>query len=122
MLRFLPVLALVLATGACTAIVQLPVTGTVGDRTSLNGFAVARSDTPLGRYAVQTADRTLSCNGVYDASSNEPRMIVAVSCDDGRFGAVDVRRTPDLMSGTGSGRLNDGTPIKVAFSPPPKAE
>jgi hypothetical protein len=122
MLRPLCALALLTMTSACTAFVQLPVTGTLGDKTPLSGIAQARSDSALGRYAVQTADKSLSCNGVYDASSIEPRMIVAVSCDDGRYGVVDIRRSPDLMSGSGTGRLNDNTPVRVEFSPPPKAK
>ncbi|MFD1626677.1 hypothetical protein [Azospirillum griseum] len=121
MLRSLSALALLTLTSACTTVFQIPVTGTLGDRTPLTGVAQARTDSALGRYAVQTADKTLSCNGVYDASSIEPRMIVAVSCDDGRYGVVDIRRAPDLMSGSGSGRLNDNTPVRVEFRAPDKA-
>ncbi len=121
MLRSLSALALLTLTSACTSVFQVPVTATLGDRTPMSGVIVVHSNSALGRYAVQTADKTLSCNGVYDASSVEPRMIVAVSCDDGRYGVVDVRRAPDLMSGSGSGRLNDNTPVRVEFRAPDKA-
>ncbi len=117
MLRKFLSLSAVLLAGACAAgqTIEVPVTGSLGDKAPFKGVARASTNSPLGVYLVQTADERLTCHGSYNAADVTPRIIVAVSCQDGRYGAIELLRTIDLMSGTGKGTLNDGTPVRVAF-------
>lgn len=56
----------------------------------------------------------LVCEGTYDQWSQSRMLKTKVSCNDGRYGEVVVLRTgPNLMNGSGEGRLNDGTIFKV---------
>ncbi len=124
MLRNVLCLCAVLATAACATHTpqpnqQWPVSGVVGKDLAVAGVAQANPYSPLGFYAVQSADKRLRCNGTFDASSTEPRLIVPVSCEDGRFGAMEVLRNPDLKSGAGKGALNDGTPVRVTYGDMP---
>lgn len=124
MLRTVLCLSAVLATAACATQAppsnqQWPVSGTVGKDLGVTGVAQANPYSPLGFYAVRSADNRLRCNGTFDASSTEPRLIVPVSCEDGRFGAMEVLRNPDLKSGAGRGALNDGTPVRVTYGDMP---
>lgn len=122
MLRTTLCLSAVLATAACVSApppVKVPVTGTLGKDVALTGVAQANPYNPLGFYAVQSADQRVRCNGTYNAADTTPRIVVAVSCEDGRFGAVELMRNPDLQSGTGKGTLNDGTPMRVTVGEAP---
>jgi hypothetical protein len=54
------------------------------------------------------------CDGTYDQWSQSRMLKTKVTCNDGRYGEVVVLRTgPNLMNGSGEGRLNDGTVFRV---------
>lgn len=56
----------------------------------------------------------LVCDGTYDQWSQSRTLKTKVQCNDGRYGEVVVLRTgPNLMNGSGEGRLNDGTVFRV---------
>ena len=55
-----------------------------------------------------------SCEGTYDQYSQSRMLKVKVQCNDGRKGKVIISRTgPNLMNGSGIGKLNDGTKFRV---------
>ena len=55
-----------------------------------------------------------SCGGTYDQYSQSRMLKVNVKCNDGRTGEVIVSRTgPNLMNGSGIGKLSDGTKFRV---------
>lgn len=68
-----------------------------------------------GRFEVQNASRTIICKGTYDALDTSIVISAPVQCSDGRYGTLTVTRTPDLMAGTGTVTLADGTVGNVAF-------
>lgn len=55
-----------------------------------------------------------TCNGTYDQWSQSRMLKTKVTCNDGRYGEVVLLRTgPNLMNGSGEGKLNDGTLFRV---------
>lgn len=62
-----------------------------------------------------TDGQGFSCDGTYDAYDTSRDISAPVICSDGRTGFVTLHRTPDLLSGSGDFRLNDGTGGNVAF-------
>lgn len=55
-----------------------------------------------------------SCNGTYDQYSQSRTLKVKIKCSDGRIGNIIISRTgPNLMNGSGVGKLNDGTKFRV---------
>jgi len=56
----------------------------------------------------------LICDGTYNQFSQSKMLKTSVVCNDGRYGEVVILRTgPNLMNGSGQGRLNDGTVFRV---------
>ncbi|MDH1756129.1 hypothetical protein [Citrobacter braakii] len=55
-----------------------------------------------------------SCKGKYDPLDSNPMLDVTISCNDGRTGTARVLRTgSSLTDGSGFGKLNDGTEVKI---------
>lgn len=56
----------------------------------------------------------LSCKGKYDPLNSNPMLDVSITCNDGRTGTARVLRTgSNLTNGSGYGKLNDGTEVKI---------
>lgn len=56
----------------------------------------------------------LSCNGKYDPLDSNPMLDVSMTCNDGRAGTARIMRTgSSLTDGSGYGKLNDGTEVKI---------
>lgn len=63
-------------------------------------------------YASNT--KGLSCEGTYDPLNMDPMLDVSIKCNDGRTGAARVLRSGgNLTNGSGSGKLSDGTEVKI---------
>ena len=59
-------------------------------------------------------DKGLSCNGTYNQFDHSTRLTVKIICSDGRNGTATVLRTgKNLVNGSGTGVLNDGTRIRI---------
>ena len=55
-----------------------------------------------------------SCKGKYDPLDSNPMLDVTITCNDGRTGTARVLRTgSSLTDGSGFGKLNDGTEVKI---------
>lgn len=99
-------LALTMIAGGCGGgIMTVPASGelTTGER--FEGSATA--GLKIGTFSVTSAAAT--CTGSYDPLSRERRMILPVTCTDGRTGTIDVMRDRRLTSGEGTVTFIDGT-------------
>lgn len=55
-----------------------------------------------------------SCKGKYNPLDSNPMLDVTMTCNDGRTGTARVLRTGSaLTDGSGFGKLNDGTEVKI---------
>jgi hypothetical protein len=59
----------------------------------------------------------IKCQGTYDQFTTEQIVMLYISCSDGRHGKITATRDLPLgsQSGTGSGKMNDGTQVTFAF-------
>ena len=105
---FLTVSAILLS--GCAARTGILVEVSDGSKPSL-GEAIATMSS--GTFQASNLDG-LVCDGIYDQWSQSRTLKTKVQCSDGRHGEVLVLRTgQNLMNGSGEGRLNDGTALKI---------
>jgi hypothetical protein len=59
----------------------------------------------------------ITCRGTYDQFSTEQVVMMYMSCSDGRHGKLTATRDLPLgsQSGTGIGKMNDGTQVTFAW-------
>lgn len=57
----------------------------------------------------------LYCKGSYNSIDQSPTIEANVSCSDGRDGVMLITRNKDLQSGSGKGKLSDGSIFKFVF-------
>ena len=81
-----------------------------------------RSEALLGEAYASLAEGTFYvsdtegffCNGNYDQYSQRAMLEVKIECSDGRTGSARVLRYGgNLLNGSGTGKLNDGTEFRV---------
>lgn len=104
------VMLLIIVLSGCS--VKTPLVGELSDGTDvLMGEAVATVFS--GTFEVSNSSG-LSCQGVYDQYTTSPQLKTSVTCNDGRHGEVTILRTgPNLTNGSGIGKLNDGTSLRI---------
>jgi hypothetical protein len=98
------------AVSACT--IQVPATAMSSDGIYMEGFA--RASMSEGKFYL-ASDAGDTCNGNYDPFNTALIISISVNCGPGKSGFVTVQRTPDLQSGTGRGKMSDGTIFISAF-------
>ncbi|QAS80173.1 hypothetical protein CO657_19780 [Rhizobium acidisoli] len=107
----LAVLAALALAGCGT--VTLPAAVKMNDGQALMGTTTAAISG--GIFQVSTPNGDISCSGNYDALDTRPMISAPVRCSDGRYGTINVLRSPDGMSGTGTVSLADGSKGNLAF-------
>ncbi|MEJ6122255.1 hypothetical protein MT390_10335 [Vibrio sp. 2-Bac 85] len=66
-----------------------------------------------GTFEVSNLDG-LTCNGTYNPYTQSPTLKTEMTCSDGRYGHASVIRTGgSLTNGSGIGKLNDGTKVRI---------
>lgn len=111
-LRSAGILALALFLQSCGSI-TLPAAVKMEDGTALVGTTTAAASG--GKFEVATSNRSLICNGTYDAFDTSPSIIVPVVCTDGQSGTASITRTPNGMAGYGIATLSSGQKGVVGF-------
>lgn len=104
------VVAACLAISGCT--MRYPANAKASDGSYLEGEAIASLSE--GRFNVRS-DSGLSCSGEYDPLNTARVVTFLVSCSDGASGYVTIERTPDLLSGIGSGKMSNGGIFDAAY-------
>ncbi|GLK78043.1 hypothetical protein GCM10008171_32970 [Methylopila jiangsuensis] len=79
----------------------------------LTGTATAALS--AGTFEVVDPASRLRCFGNYDQFSSSIELSAPVTCSDGRVGVIRLTRSPDLLSGSGTVTMTDGSVGNVAF-------
>ncbi|WP_152544607.1 hypothetical protein [Actibacterium mucosum] len=111
-MRFLKLVLSGILLCSCATSFTVPVTGTIG-KTPAQGNATARLSGE-GDFWVATIDG-LRCEGKYDSLDTTPTIVVPTTCNDGRSGTLLITRSLRGISGTVTGKLNDGTQGRFVF-------
>jgi hypothetical protein len=92
--------------------IVLPVSAKMDTGETFKGSSVASRDG--GHFSVQSSRHSVKCFGTYDPKDRQPTVTLPVKCSDGRTGQAEVTRAPDLMFGSGTVKLSDGSTGRLA--------